>query len=46
MDSSFGKVGVIGIRREDKSKWERRVVVTPEHIKQLLQANPKVKVVV
>ena len=22
----------IGIRREDKSKWERRVALTPEHV--------------
>ncbi len=25
----------IGIRREDKSKWERRVALTPEHVKLL-----------
>mmetsp|Transcript_20531 Transcript_20531/g.17926 ORF Transcript_20531/g.17926 Transcript_20531/m.17926 type:complete len:553 (+) Transcript_20531:78-1736(+) len=46
MQTSFGKLGVIGIRREDKSKWERRVVITPEHVSQLLKANPNIKVVV
>ena len=25
----------IGVRREDKNKWERRVPLIPEHIKQL-----------
>ena len=25
----------LGIRREDKNKWERRVPVTPEHVKEL-----------
>jgi len=28
---------IIGIRREDKNKWERRVPLTPEHIKKLVQ---------
>jgi saccharopine dehydrogenase (NAD+, L-lysine-forming) len=27
----------IGIRREDKNKWERRVPVTPEHVRELMQ---------
>jgi len=27
----------IGIRREDKNKWERRVPITPEHIKELTE---------
>jgi alanine dehydrogenase len=26
---------MIGIRREDKNKWERRVPLTPEHVKEL-----------
>ncbi|UCB52847.1 MAG: hypothetical protein JSV10_01790 [Candidatus Zixiibacteriota bacterium] len=26
----------IGIRREDKNKWERRVPLTPEHVKELI----------
>jgi len=26
---------ILGIRREDKNKWERRVPVTPEHVKEL-----------
>ena len=25
----------LGIRREDKNKWERRVPITPEHVKEL-----------
>jgi alpha-aminoadipic semialdehyde synthase len=28
-------VFTLGIRREDKSKWERRVPITPEHVKEL-----------
>jgi len=28
---------LIGIRREDKNKWERRVPLTPEHVKELIQ---------
>ncbi|KAJ2563385.1 hypothetical protein GGH95_004609, partial [Coemansia sp. RSA 1836] len=27
---------VIGIRREDKNRWERRVALTPAHVKQLI----------
>jgi saccharopine dehydrogenase (NAD+, L-lysine-forming) len=27
----------IGIRREDKNKWERRVPLTPEHVRELIQ---------
>ncbi len=27
----------IGIRREDKNCWERRVPITPQHVKQLIQ---------
>jgi alpha-aminoadipic semialdehyde synthase len=46
MENNFGKVGVIGIRREDKSKWERRVALTPSHVKQLLEKNPKLKFIV
>ena len=28
---------VLGIRREDKNRWERRVPLTPLHIKELKQ---------
>ena len=28
---------MIGIRREDKNKWERRVPLTPEHVRELIQ---------
>ena len=27
---------IIGIRREDKNKWERRVPLTPSHVKELV----------
>ncbi len=30
---------IIGIRREDKNKWERRVPLTPSHIKELKHAH-------
>ena len=26
---------VLGIRREDKNRWERRVPIIPEHVKRL-----------
>lgn len=26
---------ILGIRREDKNKWEKRVPITPEHVKEL-----------
>ena len=28
-------MGTVGIRREDKNKWERRVPLTPEHVSRL-----------
>ena len=31
----------IGIRREDKNKWERRVPITPEHVKELKEQGIK-----
>jgi saccharopine dehydrogenase (NAD+, L-lysine-forming) len=30
---------IIGIRREDKNKWERRVPLTPEHVRELIQSH-------
>ena len=27
----------VGIRREDKNKWERRVPITPEHVRELTE---------
>ncbi len=30
----------IGIRREDKNPWERRVPLIPSHVRELLQNNP------
>ena len=41
-----GKIGVIGIRKEDKSKWERRASITPTQVEQLLAKNPNLKFVV
>eukprot|EP01098_Paradermamoeba_levis_P010978 TRINITY_DN464_c0_g1_i1.p1 TRINITY_DN464_c0_g1~~TRINITY_DN464_c0_g1_i1.p1 ORF type:complete len:793 (-),score=261.03 TRINITY_DN464_c0_g1_i1:672-2990(-) len=34
--------GVIGIRREDKSRWERRVPLAPQHIANLVSKGVKV----
>ncbi|KAJ2351359.1 hypothetical protein GGF43_004056, partial [Coemansia sp. RSA 2618] len=28
---------VLGIRREDKNRWERRVALTPAHVKRLIK---------
>ncbi|KAJ2440120.1 hypothetical protein IWW46_004129, partial [Coemansia sp. RSA 2440] len=28
---------VLGIRREDKNRWERRVALTPSHVKRLIR---------
>eukprot|EP01004_Peranema_trichophorum_P003956 NODE_290_length_3023_cov_60.588276_g252_i0.p1 GENE.NODE_290_length_3023_cov_60.588276_g252_i0~~NODE_290_length_3023_cov_60.588276_g252_i0.p1 ORF type:complete len:957 (-),score=193.74 NODE_290_length_3023_cov_60.588276_g252_i0:96-2966(-) len=36
--------GVIGIRREDKNNWERRVPLTPMQVKELVQSGIKVLV--
>ena len=33
---------ILGIRNEDKSKWERRVPLIPEHIKRLIEEGYKV----
>jgi alpha-aminoadipic semialdehyde synthase len=30
---------IVGIRREDKNRWERRVVLSPEHCKTLITAH-------
>jgi alpha-aminoadipic semialdehyde synthase len=43
---SYGKLGVIGIRREDKSKWERRTAITPQHVARLIEQHPHLKFVV
>ena len=34
----------IGIRREDKNEWERRVPLTPDHVKNLVQHGFKVHI--
>ncbi len=34
----------IGIRREDKNRWERRVPLTPEHVAGLLEAGLEVSI--
>jgi alpha-aminoadipic semialdehyde synthase len=35
---------VLGIRREDKNRWERRAPVAPTHVKELVQKGIKVLV--
>lgn len=35
---------VIGIRREDKNEWERRVPLTPEHVKELARQGIEVHI--
>jgi alpha-aminoadipic semialdehyde synthase len=37
---------VIGIRREDKSVWERRAPLSPSHIKEILANNKTITFVV
>jgi alpha-aminoadipic semialdehyde synthase len=44
--SEFGKLGVIGIRKEDKSKWERRTSITPATVAKLLAEYPFLKFIV
>ncbi|KAJ2726791.1 hypothetical protein GGI07_000302 [Coemansia sp. Benny D115] len=34
---SASKPLVLGIRREDKNRWERRVALTPKHVKKLIK---------
>eukprot|EP00735_Rhodelphis_limneticus_P001162 TRINITY_DN1172_c0_g1::TRINITY_DN1172_c0_g1_i1::g.17228::m.17228 TRINITY_DN1172_c0_g1::TRINITY_DN1172_c0_g1_i1::g.17228 ORF type:complete len:1067 (-),score=345.77,sp/Q9SMZ4/AASS_ARATH/39.05/0.0,Saccharop_dh/PF03435.13/5.1e-93,AlaDh_PNT_C/PF01262.16/3.1e-27,AlaDh_PNT_C/PF01262.16/63,AlaDh_PNT_N/PF05222.10/1.7e-27,Saccharop_dh_N/PF04455.7/1.6e-09,Shikimate_DH/PF01488.15/6.8e+03,Shikimate_DH/PF01488.15/4.8e+03,Shikimate_DH/PF01488.15/0.015,Semialdhyde_dh/PF01118.19/0.18,NAD_binding_7/PF13241.1/4.7 len=36
--------GIVGIRREDKNKWERRVPLAPQHVKHLVDHGIKVVV--
>jgi len=38
------RAAVIGIRREDKSRWERRAPFAPTHVKQLVNLGAKVVV--
>eukprot|EP00931_Biecheleriopsis_adriatica_P048173 TRINITY_DN27833_c0_g1_i1.p1 TRINITY_DN27833_c0_g1~~TRINITY_DN27833_c0_g1_i1.p1 ORF type:complete len:1140 (+),score=250.85 TRINITY_DN27833_c0_g1_i1:57-3422(+) len=39
-----GKLGVIGVRREDKNKWERRAPIAPRHVEELVGQGLKVVV--
>ena len=39
------QIGTIGIRHEDKNKWERRCALTPYHIRELCQ-NQNVRVII
>ena len=39
-------IACIGIRREDKSVWERRVALTPNNVKTILQRNSNIRVIV
>jgi len=38
----MGKLGVLGVRREDKNKWERRAPLSPENVSVLVQQGIKV----
>mmetsp|Transcript_71797 Transcript_71797/g.126776 ORF Transcript_71797/g.126776 Transcript_71797/m.126776 type:complete len:1110 (-) Transcript_71797:14-3343(-) len=40
--SAGGKPGVLGVRREDKNKWERRVPVAPRHVEALVSQGLRV----
>jgi alpha-aminoadipic semialdehyde synthase len=37
---------VVGIRREDKSCWERRTPLTPAHVQELLREIPGLRILV
>ena len=41
---SRGKASVIGLRREDKNKWERRAPLAPRHVDELVKQGLKVVV--
>lgn len=41
---SGGLPGVLGVRREDKNKWERRVPIAPRHVQQLVSQGLRVVV--
>jgi hypothetical protein len=36
----------IGIRREDKSVWERRTPLAPKQVKEILEENPDIGFIV
>jgi len=40
----YGERGVIGLRKENKSIWERRVALTPQQVQKLVQSGVKVLV--
>lgn len=46
LGSGLAGNGIIGIRREDKNVWERRVPLTPKHVSTLLGRGTVKKVVV
>lgn len=46
MRTAIAGNGIIGVRREDKNVWERRVPLTPKHVETLLQNGVVKKVVV
>ena len=37
-------LGIVGVRREDKNKWERRAPLAPEHVKTLVEDGVQVLV--
>jgi alpha-aminoadipic semialdehyde synthase len=40
------KIKYLAIRRENKSVWERRVAVTPSQVKNLLENNSNLRIIV
>jgi len=40
--SEGGMPGVLGVRREDKNKWERRAPIAPRHVAELVKQGIKV----
>lgn len=42
----MNKTACIGLRREDKSFWERRVALTPTNIHFIKQKNPNIRIIV
>ncbi|MBS1890035.1 MAG: hypothetical protein JST59_01980 [Actinobacteria bacterium] len=39
------KTFIVGIRREDKSVWERRAVLAPKEVKEISEKHPEIKFV-
>ena len=41
-----GSIVYVGIRREDKSIWERRATLIPEHASEIMKNYPNIKFIV